>query len=112
VSGEGAQAVVAPSTEPGVIEVFALSEGRLVGHRGFEAGDGAGLAAFAQEAMERQESLPAAGKNGSNEARIVAAYLRRRSGVVEAVRLGEAADLVRAAERVVEAVGEPEVPLA
>jgi len=31
---------------------------------------------------------------------------------VEAVRLGEAGDLVRAAERVVEAVGEPEVPLA
>ena len=112
VSGEGAQAVVAPSTEPGVIEVFALSEGRLVGHRGFEAGDTAGLETFAKEAMERQENLPPAGKNGSNEARIVAAYLRRRSGVVEAVRLGEAADLVKAANRVVEAVGEPEVPLA
>jgi hypothetical protein len=56
--------------------------------------------------------LPESGKEGSNEARIVAAYLRRRSGVVEAVRLGEAGDLVKAAERVVEAVGEPEVPLA
>jgi DNA polymerase III subunit epsilon len=112
VSGEGAQAVVAPSTEPGVIEVFVLCEGRLVSHRGFEAGDAAGLAAFAQEALQRQESLPPGAKNGSNEARIVAAYLRRRSGVVEAVRLGEAADLVRAAERVVGALGEPEVPLA
>jgi DNA polymerase III subunit epsilon len=112
VSGEGAQAVVAPSTEPGVIEVFVLCEGRLVSHRGFEAGDAAGLAAFAEEALQRQESLPPGAKNGSNEARIVAAYLRRRSGVVEAVRLGEAADLVRAAERVVGALGEPEVPLA
>ncbi len=112
VSGEGAQAVVAPSTEPGVIEVFVLCEGRLVSHRGFEAGDTAGLAAFAEEALQRQESLPPGAKNGSNEARIVAAYLRRRSGVVEAVRLGEAADLVRAAERVVGALGEPEVPLA
>ena len=112
VSGEGAQAVVAPSTEPGVIEVFVLCEGRLVSHRGFEAGDAAGLAAFAEEALERQALLPPGAKNGSDEARIVAAYLRRRSGVVEAVRLGEAADLVRAAERVVGALGEPEVPLA
>ncbi|CAN5664364.1 hypothetical protein BH24ACT18_BH24ACT18_13570 [soil metagenome] len=112
VSGEGAQAVVAPSTEPGVIEVFVLSEGRLVSHRGFEAGDTAGLTRFAEEALGREEDVPPAGKNGSNEARIVAAYLRRRSGVVEAVRLGETGDLVRAAERVVEAVGEPEVPLA
>ncbi len=112
VSGEGAQAVVAPSTEPGVIEVFVLSEGRLVSHRGFEAGDTGALTRFAEEALGRQEDFPSAGKDGSNEARIVAAYLRRRSGVVEAVRLGEAGDLVRAAERVVEAVGEPEVPLA
>lgn len=111
MSGDGAQAVVAPSTEPGVIEVFVLSEGRLVTHRGFEAGDAASLTEFAEEALERQEDLPTPGKNGSNEARIVAAYLRRRSGVVEAVRLGEAGDLVKAAERVVEAVGEPEVPL-
>jgi DNA polymerase-3 subunit epsilon len=112
VSGDGAQAVVAPSTEPGVIEVFVLSEGRLVSHRGFEAGDAAALAGFAEEALERQRALPDSGKEGSNEARIVAAYLRRRSGVVEAVRLDEAGDLVKAAERVVEAVGEPEVPLA
>jgi DNA polymerase-3 subunit epsilon len=112
VSGDGAQAVVAPSTEPGVIEVFVLSEGRLVSHRGFEAGDSDALARFAEEALERQRALPDSGKEGSNEARIVAAYLRRRSGVVEAVRLDEAGDLIKAAERVVEAVGEPEVPLA
>ena len=112
VSGEGAQAVVAPSTEPGVIEVFVLSDGRLVSHRGFEVGDTAGLSRFAGEALEWRGVTARAEKNGSNEARIVAAYLRRRSGVVEAVRLGEAGDLIRAAERVVEAVGEPEVPLA
>ena len=112
VSGDGAQAVVAPSTEPGVIEVFVLSEGRLVSHRGFEVGDTEALSLFAEEALERQRALPDSGKEGSNEARIVAAYLRRRSGVVEAVRLDEAGDLVKAAERVVEAVGEPEVPLA
>ena len=70
------------------------------------------MSRFAEEALERQRALPNSGKEGSNEARIVAAYLRRRSGVVEAVRLGEAGDLVRAAERVVEVVGEPEVPLA
>jgi excinuclease UvrABC nuclease subunit len=45
VSAEGVQAVVAPSTEPGVIEVFVLLGGRLVAHRGFEAADTAGLAA-------------------------------------------------------------------
>src|SRR3712207_2921860 len=112
VSGEGAQAVVAPSTEPGVIEVFVLSEGRLVSHRGFEVGDTAGLSRFAGEALERRGVTARAEKNGSNEARIVAAYLRRRSGVVEAVRLGEAADLVMAAGRVIEAVGEAGVPLA
>src|SRR4028118_2345017 len=65
VSGEGAQAVVAPSTEPGVIEVFVLCEGRLVSHRGVAAGDAAGLAAFAEEALQRQESRPpGAGKGG------------------------------------------------
>ncbi len=111
VSGEGAQAVVAPSTEPGIIEVFVLTDGRLVAHRGFEADDRVGLTLFAREALERYEKMSPDGRKGSNEARIVAAYLRRRSGVVEAVRLGEAADLLRAAERVVEAVGEPEVPL-
>lgn len=113
VDAEGVQAVVAPSTEPGMIEVFILSDGRLVGHRGFEPVDVDGLEAFAAEALERQKLMPeGGGKKGSDEVRIVAAYLRRRSGVVEAVRLGGAEDLVKTAKRVAEAVGEPEVPLA
>ncbi|MDP9410458.1 MAG: DEDD exonuclease domain-containing protein [Actinomycetota bacterium] len=100
VSAEGVQAVVAPSTEPGVIEVFILHGGRLVAHRGFEPGDTAGLAGFADEVLARQEGP---GKEGSNEARIVAAYLRRRSAVVEAVRLREAWNLLEAVRRVSDA---------
>jgi DNA polymerase III subunit epsilon len=107
VSAEGVQAVVAPSTEPGVIEVFVLQAGRLISHRGFEPGDTRGLTRFAGEALARpapSETPP--GKRGSNEARIVAAYLRRRSTVVEAVRLREAQDLLKVAQRVAEAAGE------
>jgi DNA polymerase III subunit epsilon len=113
VSAEGVQAVVAPSTEPGVIEVFVLLGGRLIAHRGFEAADTAGFAGFAEEVLARaEEPSPVAGKEGSNEARIVAAYLRRRSTVVEAVRLREARDLVAAAARISEAIEEEAVPLA
>ena len=109
VDAEGVQAVVAPSTEPDVIEVFILCAGRLVAHRGFEQGDASGLARFAEEALARpQENGSRPEKEGSNEARIVAAYLRRRQTVVEAVRLKEARDLLKAAERVAEAA----VPLA
>jgi DNA polymerase-3 subunit epsilon len=104
VDAEGVQAVIAPSTEPGVIEVFILSAGRLIAHRGFEPGDATGLGRFAEEALARpQENGSRPDKEGSNEARIVAAYLRRRQVVVEAVRLSEARDLVKAAERVAEA---------
>jgi DNA polymerase-3 subunit epsilon len=104
VGAEGVQAVVAPSTEPGVIEVFILCAGRLIAHRGFEPGDANGLARFAEEALARpQENGSRVANQGSNEARIVAAYLRRRSTVVEAVRLKEARDLLQAAERVAEA---------
>ena len=104
VSAEGVQAVVAPSTEPGVIEVFVLSGGRLVAHRGFEAEDEGALAGFAREVLARpEEPGPRPGKEGSNEARIVAAYLRRRSTAVEAVRLREARDLVAAVDRISEA---------
>jgi DNA polymerase III subunit epsilon len=113
VSAEGVQAVVAPSTEPGVIEVFILYGGRLVAHRGFESGDAAGLTSFAEEVLARPEengSRPE--KEGSNEARIVAAYLRRRQAEFEAVRLKEALDLLKAAERVAEAAGESATPLA
>jgi DNA polymerase-3 subunit epsilon len=110
VSAEGVQAVVAPSTEPGVIEVFVLRGGRLVAHRGFEPGDAGGLARFAEEALARP-AHNGSDKGGANEARIVAAYLRRRSTAVEAVRLGEARDLLKAAERVAEAAGEGIAPL-
>ena len=104
VDAEGVQAVIAPSTEPGVIEVFILSAGRLIAHRGFEPGDATELGRFAEEALASpQENGSRPDKEGSNEARIVAAYLRRRQVVVEAVRLNEARDLVKAAERVAEA---------
>jgi DNA polymerase-3 subunit epsilon len=108
VGSEGVQAVVAPSTEPGVIEVFILCSGRLVAHSGFEPADTSGLARFAEEALARpQENGSRVAKEGSNEARIVAAYLRRRQAVVEAVRLKEARDLLQAAERVAEAAAPP-----
>ncbi len=104
VDAEGVQAVIAPSTEPGVIEVFILCAGRLIAHRGFEPGDAIGLGRFADEVLARpQENGSRPEKEGSNEARIVAAYLRRQQAVVEAVRLKEARDLLKAAERVAEA---------
>jgi excinuclease UvrABC nuclease subunit len=99
VSAEGVQAVVATSTEPGIVEVFALSEGRLVAHEGFEAGDLAGLSSFAERVLARhEEARPSDG--GSDEARVVAAYLRRRSAALEAVHLKEAQDLLEAVGRV------------
>jgi DNA polymerase-3 subunit epsilon len=104
VDAEGVQAVVAPSTEPGVVEVFILCAGRLIAHRGFEPGDASGLGRFAEEVLARpQGNGSSPEKEGSNEARIVAAYLRRRQAVVEAVRLKEARDLLKATERVAEA---------
>ena len=111
VSAEGVQAVVAPSTEPGVIEVFVLQSGRLISHRGFEPNDAMGLTRFAGEALARPAHNGST-KEGSNEARIVAAYLRRRSTVVEAVRLKEAQDLLKVAERVAKDAGEGASPLA
>lgn len=106
VSAEGVQAIVAPSTEPGIVEVFALSEGRLVAHRGFEATDLAGLTGFAGEVLARPENGEGhCGKDGSDEARVVAAYLRRRQAAVEAVRLVEVRDLIEAVGRVARADG-------
>jgi DNA polymerase-3 subunit epsilon len=98
VSAEGVQAVVAPSTEPGVIEVFALAEGRLVAHAGFEPGDMAGLTLFAEEVLSG--AGPPSGGKSADEARVVAAYLRRRQTSIEAVRLWEPGDLVEVVERV------------
>jgi DNA polymerase III subunit epsilon len=113
VSAEGMQAIVAPSTEPGVIEVFVLHGGRLVAHRGFEAADTTSLAGFADEVLARpEEPDPRSGKEGSNEARIVAAYLRRRCTVVEAIRLRETRDLMAAVGRISEAAEEEAAPLA
>jgi DNA polymerase-3 subunit epsilon len=107
VGAEGPQAVVAASTEPGVVEVFALSEGRLVAHRGFGVGDLAGLTGFAEEVLARCEADDhRAGGRGSDEARVVAAYLRRRSAAMEAVRLREARDLLGVVGRVVGAAEE------
>jgi DNA polymerase III subunit epsilon len=104
VDAEGVQAVVAPSTEPSVVEVFILSAGRLIAHRGFEPGDATRLERFAEEVLaRRQENGSFPEKEGTSEARIVAAYLRRRHAVVEAVRLQEARDLLKAAQRVAEA---------
>jgi DNA polymerase-3 subunit epsilon len=101
VSAEGLQAVVATSTEPGIVEVFVLFKGRLFAHEGFETGDLAGLSSFAGrvlagcEEASSQSSAPA-----SDEARVVAAYLRRRSVAIEAVHLKEARHLLEAAGRV------------
>jgi DNA polymerase-3 subunit epsilon len=99
VSAEGVQAVVTLSTEPGLVEVFTFSEGRLVSHRGFGANDTAEVSRFAKEALSESEK-PCAG--GPDESRVVAAYLRRRSAAVEAVQLRNAEDLLDAVRRFVD----------
>ncbi len=121
VSADGAQAVVAASTEPGLVEVFVLSGGRLVAHEGFEAGDLAGLSSFAEAALAKCEgesqdqrgevSEDRGSTPASDEARVVAAYLRRRSAAIEAVRLEAARDLLEAARRVAGAQEEGGIPL-
>jgi DNA polymerase III subunit epsilon len=115
VSAEGVQAVVATSTEPGVVEVFILSGGRLVAHEGFEAGDLAGLSSFAEGALARCERAggePSCyGGEVGVEARVVAAYLRRRSAAIEAVRLRGARDLLEAAVKVAGTTEDGAVPL-
>ena len=105
MSAEGLQAVAAPSTEPGMVEVFVLSGGRLVAHQSFGAGDGARLTRFASETISGYGGEKAAGpdKGGADEARVVTAYLRRRSPNVEAVRLEAAEDLPAVVGRVAEA---------
>ncbi|HET7479969.1 MAG TPA: DEDD exonuclease domain-containing protein [Rubrobacteraceae bacterium] len=112
VSAEGVQVVVAPSTEPGVVEVFALAGGRLVAHGGFEAADLAGISRFATEALasgETNTGRSSARPEGSDEARVVAAYLRRRQTPIEAVRLRCVEDLLKAVKRVAEAEAESNV---
>jgi DNA polymerase-3 subunit epsilon len=97
ISAEGVMAVVAPSTEPGIVEVFALSGGRLVAHEGFEPADEAGLKLFARGVLAARDASP--NGEGADEARVVAAYLRRQGQTIEAVRLGETGDLLAAVGR-------------
>jgi len=98
------QVVVVPSTEPGMVEVFALAQGRLVAHKGFEPGDVTSLAIFAGEVLVAHDALMPAttpdAREGADEARVVAAYVRRRQVEVEAVRLREPQDLLDAVRKV------------
>ncbi len=98
VSAEGVQAVVTPSTEPELVEVFAFSEGRLISHKGFEANDAAEISRFAKTMLSESEKPPA---GGPDESRVVAAYLRRRSAAVEAVQLKSEEDLLEAVKQFV-----------
>lgn len=103
VSAEGLRAVVAPSTEPGVVEVFVFSDGRLLVHKGFERGDRAGLEALANSVLSWHETSAgrrAAGGAGADEGPVVSAYLRRRVPRFEAVGLTGAQALIAAVERV------------
>jgi DNA polymerase-3 subunit epsilon len=102
VNAEGVQAVVVPSTEPGIVEVFTLSGGRLVAHKGFEPEDAAGLALFAEEVLAEHDGTALSDGKGAEEARVVGAYLRRRGTDARAVRLSSAVDLVDAVEKVAE----------
>ena len=105
-SAEGVQALVAPSTEPGMVEVFAFSKGRLVGHESFEPKDAAGLTLFAGEVLTSHDGGALFDGEGVDETRVVAAYLRRRQVDVEAVHLWGATDLVDTAARVAERAAE------
>ena len=98
VSAEGVQAVVTPSTEPGLVEIFAFSGGRLISHQGFEADDAAGISRFAKAALS-ESGEPS--NEGPDESRVVAAYLRRRSAAVEAVQLSSEGDLLDAVSQFV-----------
>jgi DNA polymerase-3 subunit epsilon len=100
VNAEGVQAVVVPSTEPGIVEVFILSGGRFVAHKGFEPEDTAGLALFAEEVFARHDGTAPPDEKGAEEVRVVGAYLRRRGTDARAVRLSSAVDLVDAVQMV------------
>lgn len=103
-SAEGVQTLIAPSTEPGMVEVFAFSDGRFVAHESFEPKDAPGLTLFAEEVLASYDGAALCDGEGVDETRVVAAYLRRRQVDVEAVRLWSAADLADAAGRVAERV--------
>jgi DNA polymerase-3 subunit epsilon len=101
-SAEGLQALVIPSTEPGMIEVFAFFKGRLVAHEGFEPKDVSAIILFAEEILDNHVAIALANKEGADEARIVTSYLRRRHAAdIEATHLRDAEDLLNAVVRVV-----------
>jgi DNA polymerase-3 subunit epsilon len=114
VTSEGLSAVVAPSTEPGAVEAFALAAGRLLAHSSFAPDDKGGLLGFAEAALGEYRAARARPGQPSDEARIVAAYLRRRQAPVEAVRLDgpDGARAFVAAARRVAARAEEEAPAA
>ena len=99
VSAEGVQAVVTPSTEPGLVEIFTFSEGRLISHQGFEADNAAEISRFAKAALT-ESGKPSA--EGPDESRVVAAYLRRRSAKIEVVQLESGEDLLQAVRQFVD----------
>ena len=100
MNAEGIQAIVAPSTEPDIVEVFAFSKGHLIAHKGFELEDKASLSLFAEEALAGGRDAAFSDGEGADEARIVAAYLRKRGEEAEAFHLRGTADLLEAVERV------------
>lgn len=105
VSAEGMRAVVSDSTEPNMVEVFVLSSGRLIAHRGFDAGDADGISRFAEETLGEGDTVPN-GSGSVDEARVVASYVKRRAGAVEVVRLETPEDLLSAVERVAEGIAD------
>ena len=117
VTAEGTQAIVAHSTEPGLVEVFALNDGKLVDHQSFEIQDKAGLSGFAQGVLSEKKAGPDIRKtdpekeeiSASDEARVVAAYLRRRQAVIEASGMRCVGDLLELVERLEKTEGESDV---
>jgi DNA polymerase-3 subunit epsilon len=101
-NAEGVQALVTPSTEPGMVEVFAFFKGGLVAHEGFEPEDATGIILFAEEVLANHVAVALSDGEGADEARIVTTYLRRRHADIEAAHLRDAEDLVNAVVRVVE----------
>lgn len=111
VSAEGLQAIVAPSTEPDVLEVFVISGGRLVAHESFGTDDREGVSKFASRAVGKERENRAGAKmKAVNEARVVASYLRRRVDFFESASLNDECNLAttfdRAAQRLSESGGQ------
>ncbi|TCJ16035.1 DEDD exonuclease domain-containing protein [Rubrobacter taiwanensis] len=97
LDGGCVRAAVCPSPEPERVEVFVLNRGRLIAHRSFGAGEEEEMRRLAGRALKAP-----AGEKGSpaDEARIVAAYLRRHYPAVEVIPLLEPGDLPAAARQI------------